>query len=98
MIDQAEVAEMTEVRTSAKRIEEQDWRFAELVMRTWSEPRLAGRYLADPVGTFADFGIVITNAADAPQLGGRPLNEAAVTIQNLDRPGANVPAWPSGRA
>ena len=36
---------------------EQDWRFAELVARSWMEPELVVRYAADPCAVLAEFGL-----------------------------------------
>lgn len=84
--------------TRAEKIKEQDWRFAELVMRTWVEPRLADRYLADPVGTLAGFGIVIQSREEAPELRMGLLSESSVTVEALDRAGEQDPALPTWSA
>ncbi|MFI7639327.1 hypothetical protein [Nonomuraea sp. NPDC049400] len=86
---------MAAVNTQAKKIKEEDWRFAELVMRTWVEPQLADRYLQDPVGTLAGFGIVISSEEEAPELRMGLLNEVCLEVEDLDRPSDHVPAMPS---
>lgn len=47
---------------------EQDWRFAELVARSWMEPELAVRYAADPCRVLAEFGLKVARREDAPSL------------------------------
>lgn len=47
---------------------EQDWRFAELVARTWMEPGLAERYAADPCAVLSEFGLDVARPDDAPSL------------------------------
>ncbi|MFD9125580.1 TIGR04351 family putative TOMM peptide [Kitasatospora sp. NPDC059571] len=47
---------------------EQDWRFAELVARTWLEPGLAESYTQDPRGVLADFGIELAAGEPVPAL------------------------------
>lgn len=47
---------------------ERDWRFAELVARSWMEPELAVRYAADPCGVLAEFGLKVARREDAPSL------------------------------
>lgn len=61
---------------------EMDWRFAELVARTWMEPDLAQRYHADPVPVLAEFGLTVTCADDAPRLEAVPTVE--LLIEGLD--------------
>ncbi|MBL1106837.1 TIGR04351 family putative TOMM peptide [Streptomyces sp. 5-8] len=45
-----------------------DWRFAELVARTWTETDLKERYLADPHRVLAEAGIDLAPGAPAPAL------------------------------
>lgn len=47
---------------------ELDWRFAELVVRTWIEPELARRYAEDPLPVLAEFGLSVPDASAAPRL------------------------------
>ncbi|HEU5429417.1 MAG TPA: hypothetical protein VFU74_21240 [Actinocrinis sp.] len=47
---------------------EHDWRFAELVARSWMEPELVVRYAADPCAVLAEFGLEVTRREDAPSL------------------------------
>ncbi len=47
---------------------EHDWRFAELVARSWMEPELAVRYAADPCRVLAEFGLTVARREDAPGL------------------------------
>lgn len=47
---------------------EHDWRFAELVARSWMEPELVVRYAADPCQVLAEFGLEITRREQAPAL------------------------------
>jgi putative thiazole/oxazole-modified microcin (TOMM)-like peptide len=61
---------------------EMDWRFAELVARTWMEPDLAYRYRVDPVPVLAEFGLTVASAADAPRLETIPMVE--LEIDGLD--------------
>ncbi|GAA2055117.1 hypothetical protein GCM10009839_74530 [Catenulispora yoronensis] len=61
---------------------EMDWRFAELVARTWMEPDLAHRYRNDPVPVLAEFGLTVTSAAQAPRLEAVPTVE--LVIEGLD--------------
>jgi hypothetical protein len=63
---------------------EQDWRFAELVARTWTEPALADRYTADPCAVLAEFGMKVTNPRDAPTLV-RPAR-SEIVVDRLDVP------------
>ncbi|MER6949277.1 hypothetical protein ABT294_35200 [Nonomuraea sp. NPDC000554] len=85
---------MAAVNARADKIKEQDWRFAELVMRAWTEPRLADDYREDPVGTLARFGIVITSEEEAPEL---RLDDVAIQVEDLDHPSEQVMAIPSFR-
>ncbi|GAA3203701.1 hypothetical protein [Nonomuraea helvata] len=86
---------MAALSTQAEKIKEQDWRFAELVMRTWVEPQLADRYLQDPVGTLAGFGIVIRSEEEAPELRMGLPKEVCIEIEDLDHPSEQVAAMPS---
>jgi putative thiazole/oxazole-modified microcin (TOMM)-like peptide len=61
---------------------ELDWRFAELVARTWLEPELAERYGADPCAVLAEFGLSIADPGDAPRL--EPVAEFELIIDELD--------------
>lgn len=61
---------------------ELDWRFAELVVRTWMEPELNARYLADPVSVLAEFGLSVAEPALAPRLTNFP--EPELDIEGLD--------------
>ena len=47
---------------------EHDWRFAELVARSWMEPELVVRYAADPRAVLAEFGLKVDRREDAPAL------------------------------
>ncbi|WP_030456696.1 hypothetical protein [Herbidospora cretacea] len=68
---------------------DEDWRFAELVMRAWTEPDLAARYEDDPAGTLAQFGIDLGDD-EAPPLaaGGDPLH-----IADLSKPSLSSAKW-----
>ncbi|WP_326821732.1 hypothetical protein [Streptosporangium sp. NBC_01756] len=88
---------MAAVNTRAEKIKEQDWRFAELVMRTWIEPQLADRYREDPVGTLAQFGIFIRSEEEAPELRTGLLDEVSIRVEDLDHPSEQVAAIPSFR-
>jgi putative thiazole/oxazole-modified microcin (TOMM)-like peptide len=61
---------------------ELDWRFAELVVRTWMEPELGRRYAVDPVAVLAEFGLTVADAALAPRLEAIP--EAELVIEDFD--------------
>jgi putative thiazole/oxazole-modified microcin (TOMM)-like peptide len=61
---------------------EQDWRFAELVARTWMEPSLADRYTADPCAVLAEFGLIVTSRQDAPSL--EPYRGLELIIEELE--------------
>ncbi|MDO0926667.1 hypothetical protein QQY24_15045 [Streptomyces sp. TG1A-8] len=45
-----------------------DWRFAELVARTWTEPDLKERYAADPHRVLAEAGIDLAPGTPVPHL------------------------------
>lgn len=60
---------------------ELDWRFAELVARSWTEPELARRYTHDPVAVLAEFGLHVADAADAPKLTSFP--EPDLVVEDL---------------
>jgi putative thiazole/oxazole-modified microcin (TOMM)-like peptide len=45
-----------------------DWRFAELIARTWTGPGLREHYLADPRQVLAEAGIDLAPGAAAPML------------------------------
>jgi len=47
---------------------ENDWRFAELIARTWMEPALRERYLAEPVQVLAEAGIELPYGCPVPAL------------------------------
>ncbi len=47
---------------------EHDWRFAELVARSWTEPQLRGRYLADPHAVLAEAGLTLAAGEPVPAL------------------------------
>lgn len=72
---------------------ELDWRFAELVVRTWMEPELAVRYLADPVSVLAEFGLSVADAVLAPKLASYP--EAELVIEYLDGSEADLGKVPA---
>ncbi|MEU0565735.1 hypothetical protein ABZ297_10135 [Nonomuraea sp. NPDC005983] len=88
---------MAAVNTRADKIKEQDWRFAELVMRAWTEPRLADDYRADPVGTLARFGIFVRSEEEAPELRMGFMDEVSIRVEDLDHPSEQVMAIPSFR-
>ncbi len=72
---------------------EHDWRFAELVARSWMEPELAVRYAADPCGVLAEFGLTVTRREDAPGL--EPYCGPDLIIEDLEharglRPSCNI--------
>ncbi|HEU5357092.1 MAG TPA: hypothetical protein VFU65_21660 [Actinocrinis sp.] len=85
---------------------EQDWRFAELVARSWMEPELVVRYAADPCAVLAEFGLEVTRREDAPSL--EPYCGPDLIIEDLEHarghhlhgcicwnePGAGVDATP----
>ncbi|GAA0948372.1 hypothetical protein [Nonomuraea longicatena] len=86
---------MAVVDTRADEIKETDWRFAELVMRAWTDPQLAERYRVDPVGTLARFGIAVAGPHEAPELGID--DEVRLEIEPLDHPREQAAALPSFR-
>ncbi len=45
-----------------------DWRFAELVARTFTDPALRERYLADPRTVLAEAGVELAAGSPAPAL------------------------------
>jgi hypothetical protein len=57
---------------------ELDWRFAELVVRTWMEPELARRYAQDPIPVLAEFGLFVDDACAAPRLEAIPETELVI--------------------
>jgi putative thiazole/oxazole-modified microcin (TOMM)-like peptide len=61
---------------------EQDWRFAELVARTWMEPGLVDRYATDPCSVLAEFGLTVTRSEDAPSL--EPYCGSELIIEDLE--------------
>lgn len=61
---------------------ELDWRFAELVVRTWMEPELGVRYQTDPVSVLAEFGLSVVDPALAPKLAAHP--ESELVIEDLE--------------
>lgn len=72
---------------------EHDWRFAELVARSWMEPELAVRYAADPCGVLAEFGLTVARREDAPSL--EPYCGPDLIIEDLEharghRSGCNI--------
>ncbi|HEY3867456.1 MAG TPA: hypothetical protein VGM10_03870 [Actinocrinis sp.] len=72
------------INTIDATVVEQDWRFAELVARTWAEPALVDRYAADPCSVLAEFGIKLTNRREAPALA-RPFG-SQIVVERLDSP------------
>jgi putative thiazole/oxazole-modified microcin (TOMM)-like peptide len=63
---------------------EQDWRFAELIAQTWTDPTLADRYAADPCAVLAEFGLTVTDRTAAPLL--PSAGKSALIIERLDAP------------
>jgi hypothetical protein len=61
---------------------EQDWRFAELVVRSWMEPELVVRYAVDPCGVLAEFGLKVAGPQDAPAL--EPYCGTDLIIEDLE--------------
>jgi hypothetical protein len=61
---------------------EQDWRFAELIARTWMEPGLAERYAADPCTVLAEFGLTVARPEDAPAL--EPFEGPDLIIEDVE--------------
>lgn len=57
---------------------EQDWRFAELVARTWIEPALSTRYQEDPHAVLADFGLHLPSGCAVPLLPPAPALDLVV--------------------
>lgn len=62
---------------------EHDWRFAELIARSWMEQGLAARYRTDPCSVLAEFGIDLADPQAAPVLPADPGDD--VVIDDLDR-------------
>lgn len=76
-------------------------RFARLVADAWSDPALANRYQLDPTAVLAEYGIVLGDGAETPELPPAPgelavedLSTAAgaamATIGTVSCPGACV--------
>ncbi|WP_153450950.1 hypothetical protein [Streptomyces smaragdinus] len=62
---------------------EDDWRFAELVVRSILDPELAGRYSADPRSVLAEFGLRTDHRTQTPAI---PTGlSAGIRIVPLDR-------------
>jgi hypothetical protein len=61
---------------------EHDWRFAELIARSWMEPQLAVRYAADPCRVLAEFGLKVTRREDAPAL--EPYSGPDLIVEDLE--------------
>lgn len=66
----------------AGQTEARGWQLTEFVMRTWSEPELAGRYGVDPVATLAASGIRLHYPQEAPEL--RAGSADGIVIEDLD--------------
>jgi hypothetical protein len=67
---------------------EHDWRFAELVARSWTDQDLAIRYDEDPRSVLADFELRLDSGADVPPL---PTDvEDGLLIEDLDQYSATV--------
>jgi hypothetical protein len=61
---------------------EHDWRFAELVARSWVNPDLAASYREDPHSVLAEFELRLDARAAAPPL---PMHsEGDLLIEDLD--------------
>ena len=69
---------------------EHDWRFAELVARSFLQPELALRYALEPRNVLAEFGIPMTAGSAIPALPAEAHTE--VTIINLSSSGELDPA------
>ncbi|MDQ0939576.1 hypothetical protein [Streptomyces sp. V1I1] len=70
---------------------EHDWRFAELVARSYIQPELALRYALEPRNVLAEFGIPTTPESSIPAL---PADaDTEVTIINLSFSGEIDPAF-----
>ncbi|MFK4221523.1 hypothetical protein [Streptomyces sp. NPDC019890] len=71
---------------------EHDWRFAELVARSFLQPELALRYALEPRNVLAEFGIATDSSTAIPALA--PDVAPTVTIVRLDQQAA--PVCPAG--
>lgn len=70
---------------------EHDWRFAELVARSFLQPELALRYALEPRNVLAEFGIPIAPESIIPALPAEADTE--VTITNLSSADESDPAF-----
>lgn len=63
---------------------EHDWRFAELVARTWTEDGLRERYLAHPHEVLAEAGITLPAGSAVPEL---PADDGMdIVVEAFDAP------------
>lgn len=62
-----------------------DWRFAELVARTWTEPELAVRYHENSHAVLSEFGIELASLEQAPTLPTEP--DGALVIEGVGSSG-----------
>ncbi|SEB31114.1 putative TOMM peptide [Streptomyces misionensis] len=67
-----------------------DWRFAELIARTWMEPALRERYLAEPRRVLAEAGIELPAGCPVPALPSS--EELEVVVDRFDTLPAAAPA------
>lgn len=72
-------------QVTARTAIDHDWRFAELVARTWTEPELALRYRRDSHAVLSEFGIQLASREQAPTLPTEP--EGALVIEGVDSSG-----------
>ncbi|MDH6580681.1 hypothetical protein [Kitasatospora sp. MAP5-34] len=62
---------------------DKDWRFAELIVRSWTEPDLAARYQADPYHVLAEAGIHPAPGETPPALPALPAHEELEVVIDL---------------
>ncbi|WP_399930781.1 hypothetical protein [Streptomyces kanamyceticus] len=67
-----------------------DWRFAELIARTWTDSELRARYLADPRHVLAEAGIELPPGSAVPAL--LPGEELDLVVDRFDTLPAAAPA------
>jgi putative thiazole/oxazole-modified microcin (TOMM)-like peptide len=71
---------------------EQDWRFADLVVRSWVDSGLTVRYDADPHAVLQEFGLHLDAGVRPPALPTEPAED--LVIEDLEH--SSAPAVPTG--